>query len=179
MDLSGIISISGKPGLYNIVAHTKNGIIVEGISDGKRFPAYATHRISALEDISIYTVDDDVPLADVYRKIYDKENGGPAVSHKASANELKAYLEEVLPDFDEERVYMSDIKKMMNWYNLLQSKDMLKLPTEEGAEASAEATEETTEAEAPTEAAPEVEETESGAEAEAEVESEETSEDKA
>ena len=170
MDLSGIISISGKPGLYKIVAHTKNGIIVEGISDGKRFPAYATHRISALEDISIYTVDDDVPLADVYQTIFDKENGGPAVSHKSSADELKSYLQEVLPDFDEERVYMSDIKKMMAWYNLLQSNDMLKLHEEEGAEAveaSTEAPAEAEEAEEATEAetADEVSEEDASAEA--------------
>lgn len=120
MNLTGIISISGKPGLYKVVAQTKNSIIVESLSDGKRIPAYAKDRISALEDISIYTYSDDTPLKEIYQTIYDKENGGEAPSHKGSANELKAYLSEILPDYDEERVYPSDIKKLFQWYNILQ-----------------------------------------------------------
>ena len=143
MDLTGIISIAGKPGLYIIVAQTKNGIIVEGIADKKRFPAYATHRISALEDISIYTQDEDVPLSEVYRSIYDKENGGAAISHKSSNDELRAYLEAVLPDYDEERVYTSDIKKLLSWYNLLHAGDKLVLKADNADEAEAKAEENT------------------------------------
>lgn len=153
MDLSGIISISGKPGLYRMVAQTKNGIIVEGMQDSKRFPAYATDRISALEDISIYTYEGDVPLGDVYRSIYEKENGGKAISPKSSGDELRGYLEAVLPGYDEERVYSSDIKKMLSWYNLLHAGDMLKLKSDETAEAEESGTE--TEETAPEEAATE------------------------
>lgn len=157
MDLSGIISIAGKPGLYRLVAQTKNGIIVENVQDGKRFPAYASHRVSALEDISIYTYDDDIPLGTVYQSIYDKENGGEALNHKSSGDELRAYMQDILPDFDEERVYTSDIKKLLSWYNLLHSAGALKLKEEaeeetvEEAQATDAATEETTEeaAEAP------------------------------
>jgi hypothetical protein len=141
MDLSGIISISGKPGLYKVVAQAKNSLIVESLIDGKRIPAYAAHRVSALEDISIYTQTEDVPLADVYRAMYDKENGGAIKDHKSDMSELRAYLEEVLPDCDQERVYNSDLKKLFQWYNLLHSTENLKLKEEEGA-AEEEATEE-------------------------------------
>ncbi len=134
MDLSGIISISGKPGLYKVIAHAKNGLVVESLLDGKRMNAHVTHRISALEDISIYTYDDDVPLGDVYQSIFEKEDGGAAINHKASANELKEYLTEVLPNFDEDRVYHSDLKKLFQWYNLLQSNDLLKQKEESDEE---------------------------------------------
>src|SRR5690554_6697052 len=115
MDLSGIISISGKPGLYKIVAQSKKSLIVESLEDNKRIPAQSTDRISALEDISIYTYDADVSLKDVYLNIAKKENCGATISHKESANKLGAYLEEILPDYDKERVYPSDIKKVFQW----------------------------------------------------------------
>ena len=141
MDLSGIITISGKPGLYVLVAQSKNGIIVESVNDGKRFPAYASHRISALEDISIYTYDDDVPLSEIYRMIFEKEDGGLALTHKSSGNELREYLGSILPKFDEERVYTSDIKKLLQWYNILHEKDLLK-KKEEATEDEAKSEEE-------------------------------------
>lgn len=119
MNLTGIISISGKPGLFKVVAQGKNNIIVESLIDGKKSPAYSTDRISALEDISIYTYEEDVPLKDVYSEIYKKENGKKTISHKESLNKLTAYLLEVLPNYDEDRVYPSDIKKLFQWYNLL------------------------------------------------------------
>lgn len=119
MNLSGIISISGKPGLFKVVAQAKNSVIVESLEDKKRVPAYATDRISALEDISIYTLSEDKPLKEIYRAIYDKENGGVAPSHKEDLSKLKAYLGDILADYDEERVYPSDIKKLFQWYNLL------------------------------------------------------------
>ena len=102
-----------------MVSQAKNSIIVESLLDGKRIPAYATSRISALEDISIYTEEEDVKLADVFKAIYEKANGGKAIDPKSSGNELKNYFEEVLPSYDRDRVYVSDIKKLVNWYSIL------------------------------------------------------------
>lgn len=119
MNLTGIIAISGKPGLYKVLAQGKNNIIVESLEDKKRVPAYASDRISALDDISIYTYDDDKPLKEIFISIFEKENGKETISHKEDQNKLKAYLIEVLPNFDQERVYASDIKKIFQWYNLL------------------------------------------------------------
>lgn len=131
MNLTGIISISGKPGLFKVVAQGKNNIIVESLIDNKRSPAYSTDRISALEDISIYTTEEDVPLKDVFTLIFKKENGGASLSHKESLAKLEKYLSEILPTYDSERVYPSDIKKLFQWYNLLQKADILKLEEEE------------------------------------------------
>lgn len=151
MNLTGIIAIAGKPGLYKVLAQSKNGLIVESLIDGKRIPAYATHKVSALEDISVYTYTEDIPLSGVYRAIYDKENGGEAIAHNSKANELKAYLMEVLPDYDQERVYNSDLKKLFNWYNLLHKSGNLVLKEEETEEEApkAEAKEEVKAEEAP------------------------------
>ncbi|NRA10536.1 MAG: DUF5606 domain-containing protein [Crocinitomicaceae bacterium] len=126
MDLSGIISISGRPGLYKVVAQGKNSIIVQSLIDNKRFPAYSTDRISALEDISIYTVDDDKPLKDILTDIFAKQEGKAAPSHKEDISILQDFLSDILPDYDEERVYPSDIKKLFQWYNLLLSSGNLK-----------------------------------------------------
>ncbi len=119
MNLTGIIAISGKPGLYKVLAQGKNNIIVESLEDKKRVPAYASDRISALDDISIYTYDDDKPLREILTSIFEKEKGKETISHKEDQNKLKAYLIEVLPNYDQERVYASDIKKIFQWYNLL------------------------------------------------------------
>jgi hypothetical protein len=119
MNLKGIISISGKPGLYKVVAQGKNNIIVESLEDKKRFPAYSTDRISALEDISIYTYDDDVLLKDILTKIFEKEKGSTCIGHKEDKAKLEAYLVSILPNYDKERVYISDVKKIFQWYNLL------------------------------------------------------------
>lgn len=134
MDLSGIISISGKPGLFKVVAQSKNNIIVESLIDNKRIPAYSTDRISALEDISIYTYEEDVPLKEVYIALAKKENLGAAPSHKESLNKLTAYLEEILPDYDQDRVYPSDIKKLFQWYNILQKAGFIQLEEEKKEE---------------------------------------------
>ncbi len=123
--LKGILAISGQRGLFKMVSQAKNSIIVESLIDGKRMPAYATSRISALEDISIYTEEEDVKLVDVFKLIYEKENGGQAVNPKKSNNELKDYFESVLPTYDKDRVYVSDIKKVLTWYNLLIEKEMI------------------------------------------------------
>lgn len=145
MELTGIIAISGKPGLYRVIAQGKNSIIVESLEDKRRIPAYSSDRISALEDISIYTYSEDKPLKEIYSDIYKKENGGATISHKEDAKKLQAYLLEVLPDFDQERVYGSDIKKLFQWYNLLHKADLLK-PAEEEKKPAKKAAEKTTEA---------------------------------
>ncbi len=119
MNLAGIISISGKPGLYRVIAQGKNNLIVENLEDKKRVPAYATDRISSLEDISIYTYDDDKPLKEIYNTLFEKEKGGETISHKEDGAKLQKYLMEILPNFDQERVYPSDIKKLFQWYNIL------------------------------------------------------------
>ena len=127
MNLTGIIAISGRPGLYKVIAQGKNSIIVESLIDNKRFPAYATDRISALDDISIYTYDEDAPLRDLLTAIYTKEGGKECPSHKEDLNVLQAYLLEILPNYDQERVYPSDVKKMFQWYNLLHKSGNLKV----------------------------------------------------
>ena len=123
--LKGILSISGQSGLFKMVAEAKNNIIVESLDTQKRIPVYSTSKVSALEDIAIYTETSDVPLKDILKAISDKEDGGVAISHKSSGNELKKYFEEVVPDYDKDRVYVSDIKKVLQWYNTLQEKEML------------------------------------------------------
>lgn len=119
MNLTGIIAISGKSGLYKVLAQGKNNIIVESLEDKKRVPAYASDRISALDDISIYTYDEDKPLKEIFISIFEKESGKETISHKEDQGKLKSYLLEILPNFDQERVYASDIKKIFQWYNLL------------------------------------------------------------
>ena len=125
MNLSGIISISGKPGLSKIVSQTRTGLIVESLMDGKRSPVHGAERVSSLEDISIYTYEEDVLLSEVFEKMHEKAGGKAVLSHKSSASELSTYLKEVLPKYDEERVYASDIKKLIQWYNLLHEKALL------------------------------------------------------
>ncbi len=138
MNLTGIIAISGRPGLYKVIAQGKNSIIVESLIDNKRFPAYATDRISALDDISIYTYDEDAPLRDLLTAIYTKEGGKECPSHKEDLNVLQAYLLEILPNYDQERVYPSDVKKMFQWYNLLHKSGNLKVEEVKAEEVVAE-----------------------------------------
>ena len=140
MNLSGIIAISGRAGLYKVIAQGKNNLIVESLDDRKRFPAYASDRISALEDISIYTYDEDVALKEIMDSIYKKENAGEAISHKSDQKSLEKYLLEVLPNYDKERVYISDIKKIFQWYNLLHKAGELKM--EETEEVATDSTDE-------------------------------------
>ncbi len=132
--LKGILAISGEPGLYKMVSQTKNGIIVESIETQKRIPAYATNKISSLEDIAIFTEDDEVPLKDIFLNIKEHANGDVVLQNKASNQDIKSYFKEILPNYDEDRVYVSDMKKVFKWYNLLQSKDLLKAPKAEDSE---------------------------------------------
>jgi hypothetical protein len=126
IDLSGFIAISGYPGLFKVVAQTKNGVIVEGVADKKRMVAHSNFKISSLEDISIYTTEEDTPLSKVFKNIFDKEKGGPAISSKENPAEQGKYLELVLPNYDKERVHNSDVKKLFSWYNILQENNLLK-----------------------------------------------------
>lgn len=129
--LKEILSISGKPGLYKLISNSSNAIIVESITDGKRFPAYSNSKIIALEDISIYTENEDMPLKEVLKRIYEKNNGTSIFSHKEGTEKIIALFEEVLPEYDKDRVYISDMKKIIQWYNLLIEKQLLDFKEEE------------------------------------------------
>jgi len=128
MNLEGILSIAGKPGLYKLVSQAKNTIIVESIVDKKRMPLYASHQVSALEDIGIYTYSDTTPLAEICDAIAKKEKGQACLSHKSSKEDMFTWMREVLPEFDEEQVYHSDIKKLAQWYNILQENGLIEVP---------------------------------------------------
>lgn len=119
MNLEGVLSITGKPGLYKVIGQTKGGVVVESLSDNKRIAVPPTARMSALEDIAIYTYSGEVPIKEVFGTIWNKEDGGATIDHKVKPEELRAYFESILADFDQERVYTSDIKKLISWYNLL------------------------------------------------------------
>lgn len=131
MALKDILAISGKPGLYKFISQGRNGIIVESLIDNKRVHAPATAKISALEDIAIFTDEKEVPLQEVFKEIHEKEDGGKCIDHKSNPDELKSYMEEILPTYDRDKVYVSDLKKLFNWYNLLHELDMLSFEDEE------------------------------------------------
>lgn len=122
MKLDKVMSISGKPGLYELKAQTRGGFVAESMLDGKKISVNMRHNVSLLSEIAIYTYTEEVPLREIFQKIYDKENGGEAINHKESKAKLEEYFREVLPEYDEDRVYISDIKKIFQWYNLLLSK---------------------------------------------------------
>lgn len=118
--LKTILSITGRPGLFRLVSHGKNMLIVESLTDKKKIPAYANNKVISLGDIAIYTNDGEIPLHEVLTNIKNKENGEKAsIKTSAKPDELRAYMAEVLPEFDRDRVYPSDIKKLISWYNLL------------------------------------------------------------
>ena len=117
MQLEKIVAVSGKPGLYEIISQTKGGLIVQSLVDKKRLPINAMHNVSVLNDIAIYTYDDEVPLRNIFKSIAEK--GGEIISHKESNANLLSFFSEVLPNFDEDRVYPSNIKKVIQWYTIL------------------------------------------------------------
>ena len=125
MNLKDILSITGKPGLFKTVAQAKNGVIVESISDGKRFQVFDNDKISSLEEISIFTNADDLPLKEVIKRIYDKENGAVAADPKSDDKAMREYFASVVPEYDQERVYVSHIRKILAWYNLLNSHQLI------------------------------------------------------
>ncbi len=124
MKFSEIISISGQSGLFKYLAQASNGIIVESLVDDKRFPVPSNAKVSALIDIAIYTDGEDMALADVFQIMHDTLQGAAAISHKQPAKELTAKFVEYIPSFDQDRVYNSDIKKVFQWYNVLQAAGM-------------------------------------------------------
>ncbi len=143
MDLKDIMSVSGQSGLFKFVSQGRNGIIVESFADKRRSFINATSKVSSLQDIAIFTSEEEVPLKQVLKNIYEKENGGPAPDSKSSPEELKAFMEKILPTYDQERVYLSDIRKLVSWYNTLLSLNMLVFDEEIPAESSPATTDET------------------------------------
>ncbi len=122
MSIKKILSVSGKPGLYELKIQTRTGFVAESLLDGKKITVGMRANVSLLSEIAVYTYTEEIRLAEVLIAIATKENDGPALSHKEDDAKLKAYFREILPEFDEDRVYTSDIKKILNWYNLLQPK---------------------------------------------------------
>ena len=125
MSIKKILSVTGKPGLYELKIQTRTGFVAESLLDGKKITVGMRANVSLLSEIAVYTYTEEVRLAEVLKAIATKENDGLAMSHKEEDAKLKAYFREVLPEFDEDRVYTSDIKKILNWYNLLQAKGLV------------------------------------------------------
>ena len=126
MSLDKTIAIAGKPGLYKLVAQTRAGFVAESLIDKKRLSVSIQQNVSVLSEIAIYTLAEEVPLKEVFIKIKEKEKGEPtSVGAKESKDKLEEYFFNILPDYDEDRVYISDIKKVIQWYNLLQKHNML------------------------------------------------------
>lgn len=143
MDLKQILSIAGKPGLYKLVAQSKNGLIIESLLDGKRMNAFMNEKISSLEEISLFSHDEDVSLKEVFRNMYNQTNGQKAIDHKSDDATIRAFFGQTVPDYDQERVYVSHMRKVIGWYNLLIDKGMLDYSEEEKTESKTEeATEE-------------------------------------
>jgi hypothetical protein len=134
MDLKEIMSVSGQSGLFKFISQGRNGIIVEAFADKKRSFINASSKVSSLEDIAIFTSEEEVPLKQVLKNIFEKENGGPAPDPKSSSEVLKAFMEKILPTYDHDRVYVSDIKKLVSWYNTLLTLNMLNFDEEPVAE---------------------------------------------
>lgn len=125
MNLEKILAISGKPGLFALKIQTRSGFVAESLLDGKKITVGLRSNVSLLTEISVYTHNEEKPLAEIMRAIAVKEDNGPAISHKEDNAKLIAYFTEILPEYDEERVYPSDIKKILNWYNMLQAKGLV------------------------------------------------------
>ena len=119
MELKDILAISGQPGLYKYVAQAMRGVIVESLTDGKHMNASATSRVSALTEISMFTEGEDIALADVFTNIWNYTEGKEAISHKESAERITEEFAKVLPEYDRDRVHVSDMKKCFAWYNIL------------------------------------------------------------
>lgn len=137
MDFTKILSISGKPGLFKMVGETKNGLIVESLEDNKKFPVFSHEQISSLKEISIYTEADSVSLKEVLKKIRELQGDKPVDNpKKASAADLKALFEQIVPDYDKDAVYVSDMKKVFTWYNMLLKNNMLDFTEDDDDEAA-------------------------------------------
>lgn len=142
MGLNKILSIAGKPGLFKLLTQTRTGFVAESLLDGKKVTVSFKNNVSVLSEIAIYTLEEEVPLKVVFEKIKEKEDGGKtAVSHKEDKIKLEEYLFEVLPNYDEDRVYASDIKKIIQWYNLLHEHGITEFAHEEEKEEASKETE--------------------------------------
>jgi hypothetical protein len=135
--LKEILSVTGKPGLFKLVSQGKNMLIVASLIDGKRIPAYSRDKVVSLGDIAMFTETEEVPLSEVLEKLKTKENGQPAsIDPKADNDTLRKFMAEVLPDYDRERVYPSDIRKLISWYNLLINNNITEFLAKEEEQAS-------------------------------------------
>ncbi|MCL7763080.1 DUF5606 domain-containing protein [Polaribacter sp. Z014] len=119
MEFNKIIAVTGKPGLFQVISQSKNAVIAESLVEKKRVAINAAQNVSLLENIAIYTYEEDVPLLNIFTAMYEKTEGKEALSHKESSKNLTAFFSEVLPGYDEERVYASNIKKVIQWFNIL------------------------------------------------------------
>lgn len=137
MKLEKILAVSGKPGLYELKMQTRTGFVAESLVDGKKVTVGMRSNVSLLSEISMYTYSEEKPLVEVMNAIATKENGGQAPVLKDDKAALMAYFLEVLPDYDQDRVYPSDIKKVLNWYNILQAKGLATVEVAEVVEAEA------------------------------------------
>ena len=127
MKLEGIINVSGKPGLFKIISRSNNTVIIESLTDQKRTAIYSHNQANLLDEIGIYTYNDTVPISDIFTEIAKKTSCGPSINHKSSKDELMNYFRDILPEYDEDRVYISDIKKVIQWYNIMQSVNLIKI----------------------------------------------------
>jgi len=132
MSLDKILSIGGRPGLFKLLTQTRTGFVAESLLDGKRVTVGMTNNVSVLSEIAIFTLKEELPLKAVFKKIQEKEEGGTtSIGHKEDKLKLEEYFFEVVPDYDEERVYPSDIKKVIQWYNLLHKNGITDFEAEE------------------------------------------------
>ena len=139
MSLDKILAIGGRPGLYRLVTQTRSGLIAESLADGKKLSVSISNNVSVLSEIAIYTLEEELPLREVFEKIQQKEEGQKtSVNHKAGKLALEEYFFEVLPNYDEDRVYPSDIKKVIRWYNLLLDNGVTDFSDPESGKAEAE-----------------------------------------
>lgn len=134
MKLNEILTIVGKSGLHQLVSRSKSGIIVESLIDHKRYPIFGNDRVSTLEEITMFGLTEDLPLKSILKNIFDLENGGKAIDPKSSNDDLKKYMLKVFPDYDKDRVYVSDMKKLFSWYNQLLEHNILNFDEETVAE---------------------------------------------
>jgi len=135
MGLEKILSVAGKPGLYKLVTQTRSGFVAESLLDGKKISVGLRSNVSVLSEIAIYTLDEELPLRKVFLNIQVKEKGAKtSISHKAEKIKLEEYFFEVLPNYDEDRVYASDIKKIIQWYNILVDKNMANFSEDDSSE---------------------------------------------
>ena len=134
MKITDILAVAGKPGLYQVLASGSASIVVESMVDGKRSSVPGTARVSNLADITMYTHDDDVPLLDILNRMHDAQKGAEGPSHKDAAQTIRDFVDGIVPELDHDRVYQSDLKKLVQWYNLLVSKGAFPLEAPEQAE---------------------------------------------